>query len=212
MKKIYEFLKFINQFKTLKRYIGATYWKEYPLENRFESDADHTWRMAMMFALINDELETAVDFEKTMKMILIHDIPEIIAGDHNPMGESGTGEDGHAYNEYMADNKFQREKRAAEDIFSKLPERIGDELLDLWLEFEHQSSQESQVAKAIDTLEGRLHSYQMRHEHVYENHHEFNMEYGIDRFKADPALKELGDLLLEEMEENFTVYEPDQNT
>src|SRR5690606_19600213 len=97
-----------------------------------------------------------IDFKKAMKMLLIHDIPEMIAGDPSPLGTDGSGQDSHAYNQSKADEKFDREKAAAQEIFNKLPKDQAEELFELWLEFENQSSFEARVVKAIDKLEGKL--------------------------------------------------------
>lgn len=207
--KIFEFTKYINSFKTLERFIGATHWRDYPLKDRFESDADHTWRMAMVLILIQDELEQEIDVAKAMKMLLIHDIPEIIAGDDSPMGESGTGEDGHAFDDDMADSKFEREKQAAKEIFGKLPDDLAAEFYELWLDFEEQQTHEAQIVRAIDKWEGKLQAYQMTGGTFNEERHEFNMKYGVETFKVDPSIEELGDMLLKEMKENFQVYEPE---
>lgn len=209
LSKIFEFSKFINSFKTLERFEGAPHWEEYPLKDRFESDADHTWRMAMMLILIQDELEQEIDPVKAMKMLLIHDVPEIIAGDYSPMGKSGTGEDGHAYDEEMAEDKFDREKQAAKEIFGMLPEDLADEFYELWIEFEEQKTHEALVVRAIDKLEGKLQAYQMTGGTFKEVHHGFNMKYGVETFKVDPSIEELGDMLLDEMKENFQVYNPE---
>ncbi len=208
IKKIFDFTKFINKFKTLERYVGATYWREYPLEDRFESDADHTWRMAMILSSLANRLSQPLDYKKAMDMLLIHDIPEIIAGDKNPMGESGTGDDGHAFNKQKADLKFDNEKEAAKIIFKKLPDDLHGYYHGLWLEFEEQKSYEAKVVRAIDKLEGKLQAYQMTGGKFYQTHHKFNMKYGVETFTADPIIKELGDLLLKEMEDNFTEYKP----
>ena len=206
IRKIFDFTKFVNSFKYLERYVGATYWKEYPLKDRFESDADHTWRMAMMLSTISSRLSKPLDYKRTMDMILIHDIPEINAGDFNPMGKGGTGSDGHAFNEKVANEKHEREKIAAREIFDKLPTDLADYYYELWLEFEAGKTLEAQVATAIDKLEGKLQQFQMQGEHVYPEHHKFNMIYGVETFTTDPTIQELGDLLLKELADNYIEY------
>jgi len=206
LKKILDFTKFINKFKTLERYVGAVHWRDYPLKDRFESDADHTWRMAMMLSTISSRLSKPLDYKRTMDMVLIHDIPEINAGDFNPMGLGGTGDDGHAFNKQLADEKHEREKIAAWEIFNKLPSDLANYYYELWLEYEAGKTFEAQVATALDKFEGKLQQFQMQGEHVYPEHHKFNMIYGVDTYTADPTIQELGDMLLKELEDNYVEY------
>ena len=94
-----------------------------------ESNADHSWRLAMMVVMLEKHLSQPLDFRKAIIMALIHDIPEIIAGDPSPLGSDGTGNDSHAYNKEAARKKFENEDKAAKEIFGKLPKEEGDELM-----------------------------------------------------------------------------------
>ena len=72
--KIIKFLKEIEKYKTIER-------KIYCSNNRFESDAEHSWHIAMFLILFKKELPKNLDFNKMLKLALIHDLVEIYAGD-----------------------------------------------------------------------------------------------------------------------------------
>lgn len=71
------FLKEIEKFKTCERTCQTT------RDGRAESDAEHSWHLAVFLILIENKLDN-IDFAKLLKIALIHDLPEIYAGDTNP--------------------------------------------------------------------------------------------------------------------------------
>ncbi|MEK7530901.1 MAG: HD domain-containing protein [Patescibacteria group bacterium] len=208
IKKIFEFTTYIEGFKKLERFVGQTFWREYPQPHHYESNADHSWRMAMLLVVLEPRLAKPFDFKKAMTMLLIHDIPELIAGDPSPLGVSGTGEDSHAFNDVLAEEKFEREKSAAEIIFSKLPNVDAEALMTYWLEFENQSSYEARVVKALDKFEGKLQCIEYTKSVMFKTHYDFTMRYGVDTFAVDPTIKELGDILLNELDTNYKEFTP----
>ena len=126
------FLKEIEKFKTCERACQTTG------VGRAESDAEHSWHLAVFLMLLEEEFEN-VDFNKILKMSLIHDLPEIYAGDTNP------------YRGNTID-KEEKEKSAAEDLFSILPGPMANRLSALFDEYIAQESLESQIVKSADKL------------------------------------------------------------
>jgi len=129
------FIMEVDKLKTIYRqnYItGGT---------RKENDAEHSWHLAMMAYLLGEHSNEEIDVLKTIGMLLIHDLVEIDAGDTYAFDSNGSVD------------KFDREKRAAERVFSILPEDQGQKLMDLWLEFEAQDTPESKFANAIDKIQ-----------------------------------------------------------
>lgn len=162
----------------------------------------------MILLAIQKELSKPIDFEKALKMVLIHDIPEIIAGDPSPLGTDGTGRDSHAYNEEARRKKHENEKRAAKEIFGKLPKPEGDELYNIWLEFEEGKTYEAKVAAALDKFEGKLQALEYTGGRIYKDHYDFFRTYGVGTFDADPIIKEIGDILIADLDKKFTEYKP----
>ena len=162
IQKIFTFTTYIGKFKKMERFVGQFFWRDYPKIDRYDSNADHTWRMAMLLTIIEPHLSQPIDFKKAMQMLLIHDIPEIIAGDASPLGSDGTGNDSHAYSDEASKIKYEAEKAASLEIFGMLPETQAKELHNLWFEFEAQSCFEAKVVKAIDKFEGKLQASEYR--------------------------------------------------
>ncbi|MBE9479215.1 MAG: HD domain-containing protein, partial [Chloroflexi bacterium] len=88
-----------------------------------------------------------IDLLRTMKMLLIHDIIEIDAGDT------------YCYDEAGVKDQSSRENAAAERLFGLLPEDQMEEFRELWAEFEERSTAEAKFAATIDRLMPLLHNF-----------------------------------------------------
>ncbi len=205
--QLYDFVSSIEALKRLERFRGQYGWKDYPKPVWYESVASHSWRLAMMVMTIAPKLSKPIDLEKTLKMALIHDLPEIIAGDDSPMGDDCTGKNTHAYNDDLAAQKHDREKIAARELFSSLPDDQAQEIYDLWLESEQLETFESQVIKALDKIEGTLQAFQYQNAHMYPEHFEFSITYCMKYADVDPAIRELGESVVRRMKEQYKPYE-----
>jgi len=109
--------------------------------SRKENSAEHSWHLAM-FALVLADSAPGVDSLHAVKLLLIHDIVEIDAGDA-PIHVAG--KDKAALE--------QAEQQAAKRIFGLLPAEQGKELLTLWTEFEEAQTPAARFAKALDRLQ-----------------------------------------------------------
>jgi putative hydrolase of HD superfamily len=116
---------------------------------RYENDAEHSWHLAMTAILLLEYSKDAnkLDMLRTIKMLLIHDIIEIDAGDT------------YCYDKEANRDKAEREKRAADRIFSLLPDDQAKEFFDLWNEFENQKTPEAKFAAVIDRFQPLLSIY-----------------------------------------------------
>ncbi|MCY1041125.1 HD domain-containing protein [Corallococcus sp. bb12-1] len=112
---------------------------------RQESVAEHTWRAALMVLLLHRHLEQPVDLERTLRMMLIHDLVEAEAGDI-PVFETGD----------RKEQKQENERRAIEKMRHLLGGAAGDELAALWFEFEDATTPEARFAQSIDKIEAQL--------------------------------------------------------
>lgn len=112
-----------------------------------ENSAEHSWHVAMMSILLIDYSEENTDQLRVLKMLLIHDIVEIDAGDT------------FCYDETAALDKESREKSAADRLFNILPPDQAVELRELWNEFEAGITPEAKFASALDRLMPILHNY-----------------------------------------------------
>ena len=112
--------------------------------DRPENDAEHSWHLAMMTIVLAEHGDTPVDVLKVLKMVLIHDIVEIDAGDT------------YAYDTDGLKTQKAREDAAKERIFSLLPEDQKKELTALFDEFENYRTPESKFAHSLDNLQPLL--------------------------------------------------------
>ena len=106
-----------------------------------EDDSQHAWHMAVMTLLLSEYSNEPIDVLKTISMLLIHDLVEIDAGDT------------FAYDEEGKKTQRERELRAADRIFSILPEDQRDKFRSLWDEFEEGTSPEALFAHTMDNLQ-----------------------------------------------------------
>jgi putative hydrolase of HD superfamily len=115
--------------------------------SRRENDAEHSWHLALM-ALLLSEYANGRDLNllHVVRMVLIHDLVEIDAGDT------------YCYDEAGYRDKTQRETAAARRIFNLLPPDQAAEIRALWDEFEAAETPESKFANALDRLQPLMHN------------------------------------------------------
>ena len=116
--------------------------------SRQENDAEHSWHLALMAIMLSEYVEEKeMDVLKVVKMVLIHDLVEIDAGDT------------FCYDEQANLDKDERENKAAEKLFSILPTDQAQDIWQLWREFEELSSPEACFAACLDRLQPLLLNY-----------------------------------------------------
>lgn len=143
MHRLEKQLAFIIEIDKLKTVLRQTLLCD---QSRRENSAEHSWHLAIMAMLLAEYAPAPVDVARVMKMLLVHDIVEVDAGDvfaYDASGNVGKGE---------------REQKAAQRIFGLLPEEQGRELRGLWEEFEARETTEAKFANALDRLQPLLHN------------------------------------------------------
>jgi len=131
-------LAFIREVDRLKCIFRQTILMD---KSRRENDAEHSWHLALMAVLLAEHAREPIDVARVVRMVLIHDLVEIDAGDT------------FCYDEEGAKDKAEREERAAERIFGMLPEDQAAEFRALWDEFEAMDTPESRFAASLDRLQ-----------------------------------------------------------
>ncbi|HVP63315.1 MAG TPA: HD domain-containing protein [candidate division Zixibacteria bacterium] len=137
-------LAFIIEIDKLKNVVRQTLLTD---QSRRENSAEHSWHLAIMAELLRNYAATQVDVLRVMKMVLVHDIVEIDAGD------------AFAYDPAANLGKSDREHQAANRIFGLLPEEQANELRALWREFEANATDDARYANALDRLHPLLHNW-----------------------------------------------------
>lgn len=128
---------FIAELDRLKGILRRSY--PIGLERR-ENSAEHSWQVAMLGMSLVQDCAFAVDACRATRMLLLHDVSEIDAGDRIVYDQSNPAE------------RAAQEFAGAQRIFALLAAPIGQEMLALWQEFEAGQSPEARYARAIDRL------------------------------------------------------------
>lgn len=138
-------IRFLIEIDRLKEVFRRTWLID---QSRRENDAEHSWHLALYAMLLREYAGDAdLDLLHVLKLVLVHDLVEIDAGDT------------YAYDEAAAADQAQRERRAADRIFRLLPADQAGEFRDLWDEFTARRSGEARYAAAMDHLQPFLHNY-----------------------------------------------------
>jgi putative hydrolase of HD superfamily len=112
--------------------------------DRHENDAEHSWHLAMMTIVLAEHSDKPIDVLKVLKMVLIHDIVEIDAGDT------------FIYDTTKNHTNTDEELIAAKRIFGLLPTEQANEFIVIWKEFEDGITDEAKFAKSMDRFEPLL--------------------------------------------------------
>lgn len=147
-------IRFILEVDKLKNVIRRTYVSD---GARHENSAEHSWQLALMAMILAEHANEPVDAVRVMKMVVIHDIVEIDAGDTYYFDDAG------------AADKAEREQKAAARLFGLLPDDQAVELRQLWDEFEARQTPEARFANAIDRVMPLLLNYETRGKSWREN-------------------------------------------
>ncbi len=116
-------------------------------EDRAENDAEHSWHLALAAIILSEYSLEKIDLLKVMKMVIIHDIVEIDAGDT------------YCYDKEGLKTQEKREMEAAQKLFGMLPKDQETELFTLWREFEDKQTPEAKFAASLDRLQPILLNY-----------------------------------------------------
>ncbi|MCG7518248.1 HD domain-containing protein [Ruegeria sp. Ofav3-42] len=108
---------------------------------RFENSAEHSWHIMLFAWVLSEYAQPGVSLTRVLKMLLLHDIVEIDAGDHPIHGQVD-----HAAQE-------AEELAAAHRLFGLLPKKPQADFMGLWQEFEAAETADARFAKAIDRFQ-----------------------------------------------------------
>jgi putative hydrolase of HD superfamily len=188
-KNIKQVFNFLHKIENLKRT------KRFKTVNDIDGDSvgDHTWRLALMTFVVAEKLKIDVDLLKSLKIALVHDLPESVTDDIDQKRK-------------FLENISNEEKRVSEEkamleIIQDLPSDLGNELFDLWLEYEKDESREARFVKALDKIEGL-----MTHLELYNGKidgHDLAGKHGNKEIKNFPDIAEFFKNFKEELKTEF---------
>lgn len=141
LKKQLDFFLELDKMKNLYRQTYVLH------EDRKENDAEHSWHIAITAFLLSEYAKNDIDINKVVKMLLIHDVVEIDAGDT------------YCYDTAGNTTKAEREEKAAQRIFGLLPDDQKAEYYSLWREFEDSKTNEARFAAVMDRIQPLMLNY-----------------------------------------------------
>lgn len=142
MQEIESILRFIVEIEKLK----GVHRKTKPVGlNRYENSAEHSWHVCLSALMLKEYANEPVNIDRVIKMLLIHDLGEIDAGDTII---------------YASETEALKAEEAAgvERLLALLPDGMGEPLMSLWHEFEAGETPDARFAKAIDRVPPLLHN------------------------------------------------------
>ena len=131
-------IAFLNEADKLKSVVRATTLCD---ASRYENSAEHSWHLTLYALVLADQAGPGVDITRVIKMLILHDLVEIDAGD-NPI-----------FGDHDPSAMAAQEQVAADRIFGILPNDLRDDLRAIWEEFEANSTPSARFAKSLDRFQ-----------------------------------------------------------
>lgn len=138
-------IAFLNEAGKLKSVMRAT---ELCDNSRYENSAEHSWHLTLYALVLSDQAGPNVEINRVIKMLILHDLVEIDAGD-NPI-----------FGEFDKAQVEAQEQMAADRIFGLLPNDISSTLRPIWEEFEAAQTPTAQFAKSLDRFQPPMQNLQ----------------------------------------------------
>lgn len=172
-REILDFLKIAERLKDNTRHCTTS-------NRRPESVAEHSWRVSLLAMLLEDELQDA-DFNKIIRMCIIHDLGEAITGDIPSFWKTKADSD------HEDDMIYQ--------WMDSLPEPQRSRFRGLFEEMHAQETREAKIYKALDKLEAVIQHNESPLDTWLPLEYELNQTHGMEQAKCDPKLESLRQLV-----------------
>lgn len=138
-------IAFLNEADRLKQVVRGTTLCD---ASRYENSAEHSWHLTLYALVLADQAGPGVEIDRVLRMLILHDLVEIDAGDAPIFGE------------HDAAALARAETAAAERIFGLLPADLAQEFRAIWEEFEAAESPSARFAKALDRFQPPMQNLQ----------------------------------------------------
>lgn len=181
-KSLLGILNFLHESEGLKRELRHSWLSD----GRRESVAEHTWRMALMAIALHKEIDENIDIGHVLKMIIVHDLGEVYAGDYQVYGKA------------VPENKHELEEESLNKLLSTLPNYSKRKILDLWNEFENRETIEAKFAVALDKLEVLIQHNEADVSTYLVGEGKYNLTYADDKVNYNETLKAFRELIRDE--------------
>ena len=184
----FEFLDIMHRAEMLKNNTRHSWTSQ----DRHESVAEHSWRLAFMVLMYSYELKKEfpkVDIDKVLRMCIIHDLGEAFTGDIPSF--------------YKTDADSVKESDILLDWFRSMPAPFDTELPALWEEMEALETTEARIYKALDNMEAVIQHNESDLSSWEANEYTLNLTYGEDKAAFSPYLAALRRAVRDETEKKI---------
>lgn len=142
IRKVYKFASELEKLKIIQR-------KSDTLDGRYENSAEHSWQAALIAMQFEKFYPEPVNINQVIKMLLVHDLGEIYAGDT------------WVFDDERKSDSFERELSSLKKVVSMLDIEQQEEIIKLWTTFEQGDNHESKYARVIDALIALINLYEV---------------------------------------------------
>lgn len=164
--------------------------------DRYESVADHSWRISLMAMLLSHEEEFRnLDMNRVIRMCLIHDLGESFTGDIPTFLKKSSDEEG--------------EEDILRNWINTFDDETRKEWLDLLDEMNAQKTLESRVYKSLDKLEALISHNESDIRTWLPLEYDLQLTYGQDQISFSPYLKGLRVLIDDWTKEKIEKEKPE---
>ncbi|MBQ1303270.1 MAG: HD domain-containing protein [Erysipelotrichaceae bacterium] len=164
--------------------------------DRYESVADHSWRISLMAMLLSHEEEFRdLDMNRVIRMCLIHDLGESFTGDIPTFLKKSSDEEG--------------EEDILRNWINTFDDETRKEWLDLLDEMNTQKTLESRVYKSLDKLEALISHNESDIRTWLPLEYDLQLTYGQDQISFSPYLKGLRVLIDDWTKEKIEKEKPE---
>ncbi len=167
---------------------------------RLESVSEHSWHIGYIANLIAPRFEF-LDLKTVLQHCILHDLLEIMTGDHSPIGRDGTGTSTHAFNEDVARIRSGVEERAIGDYESFLPPELACGQGVVLRDYANARTPEALFVKSVDKLQTLAYVIGKKGGEMHDKHVHFTLRYsekGVGYFpELAPYFHELQGRLIE---------------
>lgn len=167
-----EFIQFLDKAEKLK----CNTRHSWTSDGRKESVAEHSWRLALMALLLEEEIPE-LDFNKIIRMCLIHDLGEAVTGDIP------------SFLKTIEDSAVEDD--AVAGLMATLPQPQRGKLEGLFQEMNAMETMEAKVYKALDKLEAVIQHNEAPLSTWLPLEYDLNQTYGGKEAEVHPRLQGL---------------------
>lgn len=207
----------LYDLQKLVRFFGQRYWEEEsrdlgPIPGRLELEnvAAHSFNVARCVPLLAPHFPW-IDRARAIELALVHDEPEIVTGDMDPVGKDGQGSDTHAFNATRRLDKDREERRALDALALSMRRSLRESYRTMFEELIDGSSEEAQFVKAIDKLQALVFVRLRKGARITPDHVAFTVRYsriGVERF---PPLQQHFKLVLQDLLADVAQDRPEES-